>query len=114
MRMSPMGTIRCTCPRCGSVDLTADDVVLRIRAGSVSNTYCFSCSSCKSFVEKRADAAVLRLLLSGGVAPTFVSGPAETLEVHEGPRITQDDLLNFHEMLKTADCLAELIANHTS
>ncbi|MDP9235340.1 MAG: hypothetical protein M3P01_12450 [Actinomycetota bacterium] len=103
-----MATIKATCPLCGEVDLTASDVALRLGASYPRNTYCFSCPDCGDFIEKAADDRVIRLLLSGGVMPTLVKIPAEALEPHEGPAISHDDLLTFHEMLKSDQWLFEL------
>lgn len=98
-----MTTIKATCPHCGEVDLTADDILLRIGAVEVVNTYGFTCPKCYEFVEKPADDRVIRLLLSGGVMPMLVHVPAEAFEVHSGPRIDLDDLLEFHMLLQRDD-----------
>ena|SRR2546421_233022 len=98
-----MTTIKATCPVCGEVDLTADDILLRIGASQDSNTYGFTCPDCGEFVQKPADDRVIRLLLSGGVMPMLVHVPAEALEAHSGPPINHDDLLAFHELLDTED-----------
>ena len=103
-----MTTIKATCPQCGEVDLTAEDVLLRIGGNKTSNTYGFSCPTCAEFVEKPADERVVRLLLSGGVMPVLVHVPAEALEAHDGPPISHDDLLAFHEMLGRDDWMDEL------
>ena len=96
-----MTTIKATCPGCGEVDLTADDILLRIGASRTVNTYGFTCPACAEFVQKPADDRVVRLLLSGGVMPVPVHVPAEALEVHQGPPLTYDDLLDFHEVMLT-------------
>jgi predicted RNA-binding Zn-ribbon protein involved in translation (DUF1610 family) len=103
-----MTTIKASCPSCGEVDLTAEDIVLRITAIPTSNTYGFSCPACGRFVEKPADERIIRLLLSGGVVPVVVNVPAEILEAREGPPITHDDLLTFHELLQDDDWFSEL------
>ena len=94
-----MTTIKASCPGCGEVDLTADDILLRIGATRSVNSYGFTCPDCSQFIEKPADDRVVRLLLSGGVVPVPVHVPAEALELHSGPPITHDDLLEFHELL---------------
>jgi rRNA maturation protein Nop10 len=109
-----MTTIKATCPSCGEVDLTADDILLRIGAAQDANTYGFTCPLCGGFVEKPADERVIRLLLSGGVIPMLVHVPAEALEAHTGPPISHDDLLEFHEMLESDDWLAGLTGEATS
>jgi rRNA maturation protein Nop10 len=95
-----MTTIKATCPGCGEVDLGADDILLRIGASRSVNTYGFTCPECGDFVEKPADDRIVRLLLSGGVVPVPVHVPAEALEVHDGPAISHDDILDFHELLE--------------
>ena len=109
-----MTTIKATCPTCGEVDLTADDILLRIGAGKTVNTYGFSCPTCTEFVEKQADERVVKLLLSGGVIPTMVHVPAEVMEARSGPPIDHDDLLAFHEMLQGDDWFDELLGQHHS
>jgi hypothetical protein len=103
-----MTTIKATCPTCGEVDLTAEDILLRIGGNKASNTYGFSCPACTDFIEKPADERIVRLLLSGGVMPVLVHVPAEALEHREGPPINHDDLLAFHEMMKSDDWMDEL------
>ncbi|MFN2594810.1 MAG: hypothetical protein ABR579_07990 [Actinomycetota bacterium] len=109
-----MTTIKASCPSCGEVDLTAEDIVLRITAIPTGNTYGFSCPACGRFVEKPADERIIRLLLSGGVVPVVVNVPAEILESREGPPITHDDLLTFHELLQGDDWFSELTKTHRS
>ena len=104
-----MTTIKATCPGCGEVDLTADDILLRIGGAKGANTYGFSCPDCSDFVEKPADDRIVRLLLSGGVMPMLVHVPAEALEPREGPPINHDDLLAFHEMLERDDWMDQLM-----
>ena len=109
-----MTTIKATCPDCGEVDLTADDILLRIGATKSVNTYGFSCPTCGEFIQKAADDRVVRLLLSGGVVPVPVHVPAEALEVHDGPTITHDDLLDFHHLLQGDAWFEELAGQHGS
>jgi predicted RNA-binding Zn-ribbon protein involved in translation (DUF1610 family) len=104
-----MTTIKATCPGCGEVDLTADDILLRIGATQTVNTYGFTCPDCGEFVEKAADDRIVRLLLSGGVMPVPVHVPAEALEMRSGPPICHDDLLDFHQILEREDWLDDLL-----
>ncbi|HET7483696.1 MAG TPA: hypothetical protein VFK89_12645 [Actinomycetota bacterium] len=106
-----MTTIKATCPDCGEVDLSAEDILLRIGGNATANTYGFSCPTCSEFVEKAADERIVRLLLSGGVMPVVMQVPAEALEIHVGPPISHDDLLSFHETLQSDDWFEEL-TNH--
>jgi predicted RNA-binding Zn-ribbon protein involved in translation (DUF1610 family) len=104
-----MTTIKATCPGCGEVDLTAEDILLRIGGANLNNSYGFSCPDCGDYVEKPADDRIVRLLLSGGVMPMLVHVPAEALEIHEGPPLTYDDLLSFHETLSNDDWYDQLM-----
>jgi hypothetical protein len=107
-----MTTIKATCPECGEIDLTADDVLLRIGASRAVNTYGFTCPTCTQFIEKAADDRVVRLLLSGGVMPVPVHVPAEALEVHDGPPINHDDLLDFHHELEDDNWFDQLAGSN--
>lgn len=109
-----MTTIKATCPECGEVSLTADDILLRIGSASSSNSYGFDCPTCGEFVEKNADERVVRLLLSGGVMPVLNHVPAEALELRAGPAINHDDLLSFHELLKRDDWFDQLAGHQQS
>ncbi|MDQ3645785.1 MAG: hypothetical protein M3345_02480 [Actinomycetota bacterium] len=109
-----MVTIKATCSACGEVNLTADDIILRIGAAHAANSYCFSCPGCQQFVEKPADERVVRLLLSGGVMPLMVQIPAEALEARQGPPISHDDLLVFHELLQGEDWFDQLLGRDRS
>ena len=104
-----MTTIKATCPGCGEVDLTSDDILLRIGNVGLSNTYGFTCPDCTDYVEKPADERIVRLLLSGGVVPMLVHVPAEALEPRHGDPISHDDLLAFHELLSRDDWFDELL-----
>jgi hypothetical protein len=47
-------------------------------------------------------------LLSGGVMPVPLHIPAEALEVHIGPPLTYDDLIDFHNQLEDDTSLTRL------
>lgn len=85
-----MAMIRATCPACGEIDLTADDIQLIIRADDHEDTYHFECPSCVSVIDKPADDRVVRLLLAGGVRATVLP------TAPDGDPFTYDDLLDFH------------------
>lgn len=104
-----MTTIKATCPGCGEVDLTAEDIILRIGPAGLGNTYGFTCPHCSEYVEKVADDRIIRLLLSGGVVPVPVHVPAEALEPRNGPPICYDDILDFHMVLESDDWFDELL-----
>lgn len=93
------------CPGCGLVSLTEDDVILRLVPTS---TYEFCCPGCGDFIHRLADSRVVRLLISAGVIPIQPHVPAEIFEDRNGPPLTLDDLIDFHEELESDDWLKEL------
>jgi predicted RNA-binding Zn-ribbon protein involved in translation (DUF1610 family) len=103
-----MTTIKATCPSCGEVGLTPEDIDLRVdRSGGSESSYAFTCPACLEVVRKPADERVVRLLLSGGVQATVV--PAEPFGPRPtGPRFTHDDMLDFHAMLQRDDWFFEV------
>lgn len=99
-----MTTIKATCPVCGDVDLTPNDVRLTVAESAGWATYTFECSECHDSIEKPADEEVVALLSSAGVAIDRV--PAEALEGHAGPAFTYDDVLDFALWLEKNDLVA--------
>jgi uncharacterized Zn finger protein len=95
-----MATIRASCPDCGDVEFTSEDVQVRVSGDDGSGTYAFHCPSCRVTVVKAAEARTIDLLVASGVIS--VTGPAMAdLEQRpgKGRPLTHDDLLQFHELL---------------
>ena len=103
-----MTTIKASCPTCGEVELTSDDVSLMVCSQASLSYYAFTCPACLDEVRKPADDHVITLLMSGGVKPVVWEIPAEAVEPKHGPALTYDDLLDFALLLGTADNLAAL------
>lgn len=97
-----MTSIKATCPRCGEVDLTPDDIVLSVSSSGSSGSYSFECLQCNSRVSKPADARTVQLLISGGVVPNVTD--TRQPEISDPP-FTYDDLLDFHLLLQQEDVL---------
>ncbi len=104
-----MTRIRATCPVCGEVDLRPTDIELEIVRDMVmevgdGSCYRFSCPTCTEVVTKPADERIARLLTTGGVAVVEHQGePPHPEDPPLGPRLTLDDLINFHQLLETED-----------
>ncbi len=79
-----MTTIKATCPTCGEVELTADDLTLMVCSQAPLSYYAFRCPRCIEEIRKPADDHIISLLVSGGVRATNWSIPAEALESHDG------------------------------
>lgn len=94
-----MATIRASCPDCGDVELTTHDVTVRVCAADDAGSYAFRCPSCTMAVTKTAERRIVDLLITSGVTAEVWHLPAELSEVHDGPPLSHDDLLAFHELL---------------
>lgn len=115
-----MTTIRATCPSCGEVDLTPEQIVLTvIRADEVpvgpESHYSFTCPSCTVRIEKPADERIAHLLTTGGVSVSVVDEATDHRPSHPetppaGPALTYDDLLDLHELLTTEHWYDELLS----
>lgn len=106
-----MTTIKATCPTCGEVGLTPEDIDLRVdKVEDANSYYAFTCTTCLCEVRKPADARVVRLLVSGGVEVRPVESEPRAPEPRfPGPAITHDDLLDFHHLLETDDWFSQLL-----
>jgi hypothetical protein len=93
--------IRASCEHCGDVELSVDDVQVRVCIDDDAGTYVFRCPSCTMAVVKAAEPRVIELLLASGVEIAYWSRPAELGERRSGPAFTHDDLLDFHELLES-------------
>ena len=103
-----MTTIRATCPTCGEVGLTPEDIDLRVDPGGMApSCYAFSCPQCEAVVRKPADDRIVRLLASGGVEVRQLISPSSRAG---GPPLDVDDLIDFHALLRTDDWFEQLTA----
>jgi len=98
-----MATIRASCPDCGDVELTTDDVTVRVCAEDNQGSYAFRCPDCAMAVVKPAESRIVDLLVASGVRLTVWKLPAELSEPRHGAPITHDDLLDFHHLLHADD-----------
>ena len=105
------GTIvRATCPACGDVELTVDQLTAIVCARTNESSYAFQCPDCSVAVVKPAEAHVVDLLASAGVKLSVIDLPAELDEPHLGDPFTHDDLLAFHDRLQQDNWFAEVEA----
>ena len=101
-------TIRANCPSCGDVQLTADDLTVRVCADDERGSYCFRCPDCQGAVAKEASRRIVDLLVSSGVRMQVWRLPAELSESRVGEPLTPDDLLDFHLLLAGEDWFEQL------
>lgn len=107
-RRTPAAIVRATCPTCGDVELTVDDVQVQVCVTTTQSTYSFVCPACALIVNKDANDSVVESLTSAGSRLVAWSLPAELYEPKTGPRINHDDLLEFHLALEGGDWAQEL------
>lgn len=101
-------TIRANCPSCGDVQLTADDLTVRVCADDERGSYCFRCPDCQGAVAKEASRRIVDLLVSSGVRMQVWRLPAELNESRVGAPLTPDDLLDFHLLLAGEEWFEQL------
>lgn len=105
-----MATVRATCDRCGDVEFTTADVVVRTCLENDRSTYAFCCPLCGGRIVKDAPPRVVDLLVVAGAEYVQWHLPAELAEHHAGQPITHDDLLEFHDELCDEHWFARLEA----
>lgn len=99
-----MATIRASCPDCGDVEFTSEDVQVRVSGDDGSGTYAFHCPSCRVTVVKAAEARTIDLLVASGVAAEIAPAMSEVEgRPDDGEPLTHEDLLQFHELLHRDD-----------
>lgn len=105
-----MTTIKASCPGCGDVELTPQQVRLVVCSVKSWSYYAFTCPQCLEEIRKPAGRDVVALLISGGVVAEPWQVPAEALEEHDGPVLSYDDVLDFALWLENADLVAAAAA----
>ncbi len=90
-----MTTIKASCPVCGDVELTPEQMRLVVCNRSDWSYYAFQCPNCTDEVRKPADDEIISLLQSGGVTASNWHIPAEAMEEHYGAAISYDEVLDF-------------------
>lgn len=104
-----MTVIKASCPTCGECELGPADIDLQTYDDATYGqpSYAFLCPNCRYTVRKPADERIVSLLLSGGVRPREIRVPDEVREVHIGPPLNYDDLLDLCLALDATDYLVE-------
>jgi len=103
-----MATIRASCPDCGDVELTSQDMTVRLCVDDNRGAYVFRCPTCVMTVTKPTEQRIIDLLVASGVKVEMWTLPLELRERPTGSPFTHDDLLTFHELLEQDDWFATL------
>lgn len=106
-----MTRIKAECPRCGNVRLGPADVTVRVCRDDGAGAYRFRCPTCATAALHEASPAICALLREAGCPEEAWSLPAELEERPiAGPRLTADDLLDFHLLLQREDWTSALLS----
>jgi len=103
-----MATIRASCETCGDVEVTSDDVTVRVCSDDSAGTYTFTCPECGDLIVRGAEAHIVELLVTSGVRLVIWHMPEELREPRVGKPIDHDDLLDFHTLLQRDDWMDTL------
>lgn len=96
-----MALIRAVCSDCGEVELRSRDIKVRTCVDTQESTYVFVCPVCRMVEVRPAEPHVVDVLLIAGCREETWRLPDELKEVCHGATINQDDVLDFHLLLKT-------------
>jgi hypothetical protein len=106
-----MTTVRAQCPACGDVQLQIDDLTVRVCSDEeMPSAYRFRCPGCDQTVHREASPRIVDLLVSAGAPHERWNWPAELAELHSGPPLTPDDLLDLHVLLEDDTWFEQLVA----
>lgn len=93
-------TIRASCPSCGPVDLTTDDIVVL----TARSAYRFRCSCCGASTASEARPDVIDLLVAVGVRAEASAQPAH----RASDPFTEDDVTRLAALLDSPTWVDEL------
>ena len=99
--MTDIRRFAASCPRCGDLDVSAEQMWLVLTDQSDRDHYFFHCPGCGQHVRRKAHAITVRLL-ERLVPVERIEIPAEALEPHDGPPLTEDDLIDLMLTLDAA------------
>jgi hypothetical protein len=90
----PMHVVLVLCAACGSVELTPDEITVRVCWENNQGTFGFSCPLCGVVNIKHAEPRVVDLLVSGGAQLVMWHLPIVLVEHGSGDVLTEDELDN--------------------
>lgn len=104
-----MITIRVVCSSCDAdLSLSREELHLVISTVARASRYSFTCPECLAWVSKPASPPAVKTL-EAYVRTTWEVAPKEIFEVHKGPALTVDDLIEFGLQLHATDLVAALV-----
>lgn len=97
--------ISAECPRCGNVELGISDVRCAVEREGGDRGLCeYDCPQCGKIVLVPTTSKTVAEILGAGAKPV-TSLPFEIFETHDGPPLTNDELIDFHQSLAETCCV---------
>lgn len=93
--MTGRTVVKCSCPECGDVQTTADQVTLVLEESTTSGQYRFKCPSCNKIILKDASETIVRLLQTANVKTEIVELPLELMERPLDGTLDPDSIIDF-------------------
>lgn len=103
-----MIVIKTTCTSCGEVSVPLSEVHLHGNTGSNTKYFSYVCPECGETRGGEADSRFVGFLIGQGIMPEYERFAPEVLELHVGPSIVYDDILDFHLLLESPDWIHDL------
>ena len=106
-----MTLVEARCPTCGTVFITVAELACAIQQSRREALCQFACPVCAGVVTQELLPIDVAILRSMGASPLNGTIPFELVENHFGPRLSLDDLLDFHEAIsgETSDELLQAV-----
>lgn len=84
---------------CGSVSFEVEDLTVRVCIDTNEATYLYRCPECRMVVTRDVHRSLRELLINSGARVESWFLPSELFEPHDGPPISVDDVIDFHQAL---------------
>lgn len=94
-----MTTVRVNCPNCGDLEFSINAIKIQECTDDMSVTYSYYCFRCRIIIVRPCGQTSAELLISSGAQKLTWHWPAELREHKSGKPLTNDDLLDFHQIL---------------
>ena len=116
-----MASIRAQCSSCGVVDLSAEEISLRLHPSGARGAYRFTCPGCHSENDRPANQETVALLLAIGVETVrkeeVQANVRSALPLDDrspdpvAGALTLDDVITFHFLLEEDVAIEELLSS---
>ena len=99
--------VKVTCPRCGDLDLSPDDVEIPLPSLDSPTSYRFACPSCGTINVKPANQRAVDMLAAVGARQVSWDAPV-VVELRRSRSFNEDDVAELTRELESPDWLDRL------